>query len=101
LFELSRIEISKISKGYSLEKYNEYIDKVLDKTLEVLQIPDKQKREIRAPRISDDENGKEEILVATSIDSGFLSTTGIIKCKAVPIPISIARETNVFVFIVE
>ena len=56
------VEISKISKGYLLEKYNEYIERVLDKTLEVLQIPDKQKREIRVPRISDDGNGKEEIL---------------------------------------
>jgi len=32
-------------------------------------------------RTPDLENGKEEILVATSIDSGFLSTTGNIKCK--------------------
>ncbi|HEY8889120.1 MAG TPA: hypothetical protein VIM70_02515 [Clostridium sp.] len=34
-------------------------------------------------RTPDFENGKEEILVATSIDSGLLSTTGKIKCELI------------------
>ena len=36
-----------------------------------------------ASRTPDLQNGKEEILVTASIDSGFLAATGIIKCKLI------------------